>query len=416
MAQNTSGFQILSNDVTIGGTDRGNLSAFNDLIAVHPTPTLQLDFINGINIQTGVSTAVNSASVDTNDGRLRLQCGTNSAGSAIFNSKKPARYRAGQGMSARFTPVFGTPRANNTQIWGVSSIINGTYSDGIGFGYNGTSFGIWYRNKNIDSWILPADWNGDKCDGTGASAFNWNTLFGVPVDIRYPYLGYGDILFYVQNPSNGRWILLHTIRYANTVNTTQFGNPSMNFFGVNTNSGNTTNVTMYAGSVGITVSGIVTYDSSPLWAMDATQAAVTSEVNLITLQNCTTYNGNTNKALMRIDGITVSFTTGNATATCRLKINPTVGGSPSFTAINGSISGGGATIASGNSVASYDVAGTTITGGVYIRSFTVTNGSSAYFDLSGKNVFLAPGDKLALSVSTTASTTVSTAINWTEDV
>lgn len=67
--------------------NKSNMSSFGDLVTANLEPLLQLDFVHGINTQTGASTIANSATVDTNNGRLRLQSGTNSAGCAIFNSR-----------------------------------------------------------------------------------------------------------------------------------------------------------------------------------------------------------------------------------------------------------------------------------------------------------------------------------------
>ena len=264
MTQSNANYNILSNDVTIGGA---NLSAFGDLIAEGKSPVVQMDFVYGINTQTGISTVANSATVDTNLSRLRLQSGTNSAGNAIFNSKKIAKYRQGEGMLARFTPIFATSAASSTQIMGV-----GNANDGYFFGFSGTAFGILHRNSGtgslVDTWIAQTAWNQDKCDGSGGSGFTWDTTKGVPVQIVYPYLGYGNILFYVQNPANGRWILAHIIKYANTLATPQASNPSLFFYAQALNAGNTTNLTMYCGSVGIFITGKRSFVSSPKWAAD----------------------------------------------------------------------------------------------------------------------------------------------------
>ena len=124
-----------------------NISPFGDIVTVENAPIMQLDLVYGINVQTGVSTTANGGSVDTNAGRLRLQSGTNAAGSAIFNSRGIAKYRPGQGVTARFTPVFAAGIAGNTQIIGMGNV-----NDGYFFGYNGTSFGIMHRNRGVDSW------------------------------------------------------------------------------------------------------------------------------------------------------------------------------------------------------------------------------------------------------------------------
>ena len=112
-------FNTITSVVQIGGS---NVSAFGDLIVANLTPVLQLDFVYGINTQTGSSTVANSATVDTNASRLRLQSGTNAAGAATFTSNRIARYRAGQGMVARFTCAWTTNAASSTQVIGVGSL------------------------------------------------------------------------------------------------------------------------------------------------------------------------------------------------------------------------------------------------------------------------------------------------------
>ena len=167
MAQNPIGVNILSNVVGIGGS---NVSAFGDINVASFTPVVQLDFIYGINTQTGSSSVVTTGVVDTSSSRLRLQTGIGAAGSATFQSKRIARYRPGQGMMARFTAVWTTNAADSTQVVGV-----GNTQVGYFFGYNGTTFGISIRNGGSDTWAPQSTWNQDKCDGTGASGFNWNT-------------------------------------------------------------------------------------------------------------------------------------------------------------------------------------------------------------------------------------------------
>lgn len=380
-----------------------NESAFGDLITSELDPVVQLDFVGGINIQTGVSTTANSATIDTSSGRLRLQSGTNAAGSAIFNSRRIAKYRPGQGMVARFTPVFDTPRADSTQIWGC-----GNADDGYFFGYNGTSFGILHRIRGNDNWITEANFNGDD--------YEWTKTFGSPVMIKYPYLGYGNVFFYVMDPSDHHWLLIHTIRYSNTTNVTQAGNPNLFFYGQCLNSGNTTNITMYCGSVGIFISGVRDLSAFPKWAIDNNKSGITTETNVISLRNATTYNGVTNRSLIRMQSMSIGAAGTNSIVVLRFKIGATVGGTPSFATINGTTANNGVTITSGNSIASYDTAGTTISGGTYIYNLSLSTNGNDIIDLIPYNIFIAPGETLTASVSGTASTAAGVSLNWIEEI
>ena len=410
--------QIYSNgtgqlSVELGGS---NVSAFGDIITAENTPVVQLDFIYGINTQVGTTGGTSTGIVDTSAGRLRLQTGTGSAATASFNSRRPAKYRAGQGMTARFTPIWSSSGATNSiQLMGVGNAVDGYF-----YGFSGTSFGIVHRNNSVDTFIPQSSWNGDRVDGSGNNTYNlsnlnWDKTKGTPIMIRYPFLGYGTIKFYYEAPT-GAWINTHTIAYPNSSQNIQITNPTLFFYSELKNTGNTSNLTMYCGSVGIFISGVRSFIGNPKWGIDNNKSAITTETNILTLKNATTYNTTTNRGLIRLLSMSVASDGGNGISTFRIKINPTVGGTPSFTPINGSTSDSGTTITNANSMASYDTAGTTIGGGMLIFNSTCSRNSSTFIDLAPYEIFIAPGEIASFTAFGAVSTTASIAINWSEDL
>ena len=406
MAQGAVGVNILSSVVGIGGS---NVSAFGDLITVQLTPVIQVDFVYGINTQTGTSSIVTTGVADTNASRLRLQTGVGAAGAATFQSIRIARYRAGEGMIARFTAVWTTSAANSKQVVGV-----GNTQVGYFFGYNGTEFGLSIRNGGLDGWVAQTAWNGDKCDGAGASGFNWDKTKGNVMMIRYPFLGYGAISFWVINPVTGAWILCHTIQYPNTTESVQVSNPSFPFYANIVNSGSTTNLIMYVGSIGVFISGVREFLGAQ-WATDSLKNTITAEANLLNLRNCTTYNTVTNSGLIRLRSLSCATDNGNGNATIRLKKGVTIGGSPSFATINGTTADQGVTITSGNSIASVDVAGTG-TSGTTLFNVCLARNSTVVYDLSPFNLFITPAETLTVTAFSAASASIQVALNWNEDV
>lgn len=387
------------------------LSAFGALETGELTPVIQIDFVYGINSQAGVGTTLNSATVDTSNNRLRLQTGTNTAGSAVFSTIRPAKYRAGQGMVARFTGAFTTGAANSTQILGA-----GTSTDGYFFGYNGTAYGILHRNNGSDTWIPQASWNGDKLDGTGHSGLVIDPTLGNVYQIKYPYLGYGNILFFVLDPVSAHFTLVHTIRYPNTTTAVQLGNPNLFFYGQAVNSGNNTNLTTYCGSVGFFISGIRSYIAGAKWAADNYKTSISTETVLFNLRNATTYNTKTNRSLIRLHTLTVGAAgTANRLGVVRLYTAATIGGSPSFTPVNGSTADNGVTITSGNSVASVDTAGTTSAG---LKTFNQSFGipGTGMIDLTPFELFIAPGQTLSVTAFASGSSDIGAGLSWSEDV
>lgn len=398
--------------------DPSNLSAFGTLEASELTPVVQGDFVYGLNTQLWNTPGTNGtgAAVDTSAGRLRLQSGTSSSSYAYITSRKIIRYRAGQGLTVRLTPLFTTGGASSLQLWGAGTIAANAPLDGYFFGYNGTSLGVVRYSGGAPTWAPQSGWNGDKCDGSAGTSFTWNPTFGTPAMIKFPFLGYGDIEFFLQNPATGRWVLVHVIQYANTTATTQLDNPSMQIMGFVANSGNTSNLTMYTGSVGAFLSGPRLFTANPRWAFDTFKTVAATETQIFNLKNCTTYNGVPNRGAIRINSISTGVSPSvNQSGVIRFKIGTAPGGSPSFTPINGTTADGGTTITAGNSIASTDVAGGTVATGVnYIFNLSFGGGSSAV-DLTPFDIFINPGEILSVTGIASGNMASNLSVNWSED-
>lgn len=416
-----------------------NVSAFGDIVTVGQEPLIQGDFV-GSTINTQIWTATSSgtgASIGNDSGRAKLICGTTaSTGNAKLASVRPARYRAGQAITARFTPSWGGTAANHYDVYGMGMIdatvssgtgtntwwVAGTPSDGYLIGYAGTSFGVMHRSSAGSSTVAnetftpQADWNMDRCDGTGPSGFNWSDKSkAYPTMLRYPYLGHGNVEWFVQDTATGRWILFHMIKYAGSSATPQLKNPSLQFFGHNYNLTGTTSVTSYVTCVGVFQNGPVGWTGAQ-FSRDNTKTGVTTETNILSIRNATSYNGVTNQGSIRIRSISVAASLGNTVGTLRCITGTTLGGSPSWAALNGTTADSGVTITAGQSMASIDTAGTTISGGVAKFGTAVGVNGNAFFDMTPFNLFIFPGEIMTFSYVTTNASSVTVSVNWNEDV
>ena len=424
--------------VEIGGN---NIDAFGDVVMHNYTPVLQFDFVYGGGGTNGIYDSTNQqvgrtassgtgASVSAGSAAsslLSLVSGTSAGngttnpntGYAFFQSVRILRYRPGQAMLVRFTSIYTTGVAGNYQIVGAGNTIDGYF-----FGYNETAFGILHRRNSSDAdpnggWTAKTSWNVDVCDGTNSSSnpsgFNLDPTKGNIYQIRYPYLGFGPIKFYVLDSRTSLWVLVHVIKYPNTYTAVQITNPGLQFFAATFNgSSGSTGTTLKLGSVGAFLSGEQRF-LGPQFGVNNTKS-ITTETNVVSVRNATTYNGVTNRGIIRIRSISISSDGGNGTATLKVYKGATLGGSPAYTPVSGSTVDNGASITSGLSIGSFDTAGTTVANGVVIFNSTLARATNFTMDTSSYELNILPGEIMTFSMASSGSAASnSVAVNWQED-
>jgi hypothetical protein len=113
------------------------LLPFGSVHAEKLTPVFQSDAVYGINSGQEVTSTSGSGSVAAVSSSFVCSTGTTIFSQASIQSRKRLRYRAGQGVVARFAGSFTTPVASSYQVMGV-----GHPEDGYFFAYQNTTFGI----------------------------------------------------------------------------------------------------------------------------------------------------------------------------------------------------------------------------------------------------------------------------------
>jgi len=394
------------------------VGALGDIIHAPLTQVIGGDYVNGMLSQIVTSgTPLNSATATVSSGRLLLQTGTNAAGAVAVVSKKPISYIQGEGSILRYTAAYTTCVANSVQWIGVAnytaSASNTAYLDGVLTGCNGATFGINYRNNGSDTFIAQAAWNIDKMNGVGKSGITLNYALGNIYQVKYPYLGYGDIEIAVQNPDTGIIIPVHRIKYANSSINTEFANPNMSFYAMALNSGNTTNLSMYNGSFGGFVTGDRKFNGAIFGAANR-KSAITTRTNIFTIKVASSVNGNAFRRPIKLKSC--SFACDGANDTCQFDIvkDTTLGGTPSYAPINGSTADGGTTLTNANSVASIDTAGTTVTGGTIQFNASAARNTGFEMNMVDYDLFLVNGETMTMAITGDTSVTARVSCNWVE--
>ena len=374
-------------------------SAFGELLTIQPSPVVQLQFPYNINSRYIIGSTTASGTITQTNSMLSLQTGATTTSSATLKSRSRLQYQPGQGAACLFTALYTTGATGSTQVTGIGNDI-----DGFFFGYNGTSFGILHRNSSTDTWIPQNSWNQDVCNGTGPSGIVLDTTKGNVYKIQFQWLGFGRINFYIENQANGNFVLVHQIQYANANTIPSISNPSLQIMSQVQNTTNATNITMQNGSLAAFIEGV----ASPIDErnnISASKSISTTNKNILTIKNNTSFQSKTNQVTIYPDMISLfNSPEGSGDALFVAYLNPTVGGTPSFTHIDVN-----------SSVVSYDSAGTTISGGTQLFSFFLANGTDYSFNMYDYNVQLTPGDTLVFACqSTSGSITVHASISWIE--
>ena len=381
-------------------------SAFGELQIADLSARVQLEFPYGINSRYVTTTVTGSGTVTQANSMALLQTGAASSSSAQMVSRTRVRFRPGQGAECLVTAIFTTGVSGSTQITGV-----GNSTDGFFFGYNGTSFGILFRNSAtgslVDTWIAQTAWNVDKYNGTGASGVTLDQTKGNIYKVQYQ-AAFGTISFYIANPATGAFDLVHQIKYDNANLVPSLSNPALQIMSQVINTTNSTNIQLRNCSLGAFLQGIFT--NVYLRNNISTSKLITSTfTNVITLRNNTEFpygSGITNQIMVYPDEITVfNRLTGSGDVIYTLYSNPSVTGSPVWTNVNAT-----------TSCMSYDTAGVLSAGtGYALFTFYISNGQSFTFNLYDYAVRLLPGETLMLAARTTTSTeTIFSSISWRE--
>lgn len=369
------------------------ISAFGELVAQEMTPIITLSFPYNINAAYSTSTVANGGTVTQANSQAVLQTSAANNGSALLESNFAARYSPGQGMVWRGTAAFTTGVEDSQQEIGI-----GDADDGFFFGYQGATFGIFRRQNGTDTFVAQSAWNG------GPLFSGFDPTKGNVYQIRYQWLGYGAIRYYIENPYTGVLQLVHSIYYPNTAVVPSIFNPSLPLHARVVNSGNATNLTLLTASMG-------TYAEGPFNSIGARfsvgnrKTAITTETAVFTLRNNATFQSKTNRGRMHFDSLG-SAISGGADAQYRIVLNATLGGAPSFTDID-----------SNQSIASFDVAGTTVTGGREVRRGPSTGNFQLSEDISSLEARLNPGDTLTFAASSFgAGVAANLTASWNEEL
>jgi len=430
-------------------------TAYNEVGVAQLYPLAQIDFVYGINTVITTSNVTGNATVTASTGLLNVTSnGTSGVSCSMLSAKKFVKYRAGQGAQGRLTTLFSQPAQVNGSI-SVSgtgfAIANTTYLiDFAGFGYgnvaNCSQFGILWRRNGNDTFYPQNSWNQDIVNGTTKSGMNLNPQALNSWQIQFQYCG--NILFYLENPATGRFILVHSIPSSLLAPTVpNFQNPTMQLIWYSNSASSSSNtLTCYGASGGHFLEGDreLTGPRGALFSAPTANLVPGVETMIFAIKNATYFGSNLGNIIpcrsqIHLRSFTASaggYSTGGAgptaftatpgagTINIRQIRNPT-NGPTVWSAYNGSNVIGvtdGSNVFGQSTLSSNTSQLTGITGGTTGFDVNVSCGGTLNIDFKEYESVAYPGDTLVFTAnlqivnSVTTYENISLALTWNEDL
>lgn len=386
-------------------------TAFGELLVGQLHPQFQGSFEYTVdNTDLNTNTAVNGGSVTQDAGMGIVTTSTTTASTALFQSKQHAKYRPGIGGLNRFTALFTSPIAATEQYIGIMDEAGSgaAFKNGYAIGYDGTTFGV-HRFQN-DSKITIALANcDDPLDGTGTSGMTIDQTKINVFAIRFQYLGAGAIEYLIEDDSTGKFVVFHTVLYANNNVEPSTHNPNFHHTMWVNNKGTTNNLILKSASYAYFSEGKTSFIElhQPENASGTKEkTSVDTEVAIFTIRNRSTYASKTNfiDVVLLGVGASIEASSANNLGTIRIVKNATIGGEPSYSNINTT-----------DSVIEVDTAGTTVIGGKELGAGLLAGKNNGLrVPLIDNKIILNPGETLTIAGSSANSATIRAQITWRE--
>ena len=242
--------------------------------------------------------------------------------------------------------------------------------------------------------VAQSAWSEDVMDGSGASAVTLDQTKGNVYEIRYQWLGFGIIDFYVENPSNGKFILVHKIEYANANTIPSVDNPTLPLCLAVANTSNASDIVLQSSSMMGGIEGKDTGEGLLNTVVAETTGIGTTETAILSLHNHTIYQSKINRVRVSPEefGITIEASAANKPGIVRVRRNPTLVGA-SFSAVDAN-----------TSVMRKDTSATTVTGGDLLFAQSIADDTPLFLDLSRKAGRLEPGETITITAEATNGT------------
>lgn len=373
-------------------------SIFGDRIVASRLPDVLVQFQYGISdrdiVDGGVASGTGAGSASGAVATLTSGAGV---GEFEMTSRRSIRYQPGFDAYGQFTLAMNKAGDGSFQMQGIGDANNSFY-----VGQKGGVFGYGFISGGFDTFI-------PVVPGSPGEYMQWGEFDPAMLNIfriNYGWLGVAPDFFEVYSGSSrGGWHPVGVVEVLNTQVVPSIVQPVQPMFAkVGRTSGEGEVIIRTCSWSGGRISSAGSrLPSDRRNSLSVEKSSVTTEVNLLTIRNNSTFAGLVNRI-----GAEVIFMSAAADGTKPAYIRPvrnaTLGGTPDFNEVDAA-----------NSVLSYDTEGTTVTGGAQEPfAFNLSATGADKFFLTETPIELLPGDTLTFAGRSNNSTNLSLDVSVVE--
>lgn len=255
-----------------------------------------------------------------------------------------------------------------------------------------------------DTWITQANWNVDNMLGSGVSGQTLDTTKGNVYQIRYQWLGYGMIRFYIEDAAKGTFQEVHNIVYANANTVVSVVNPTFPVWASVENTTNDTNITLRTPSWMAANEGQIEVIGDNHGATGSKTLADANETPILSITNDRTYQGVENRIPVELSLISAAVEHTKA-VTINFYRNTTL------------VAAAWSAVDSDSSPVRSDTTATSRTGGTLLFSMSLGRTGQEVIPLNREDMaLLLPGDTLTATANPVSgnNSEVVVSFNWNE--
>lgn len=284
-----------------------------------------------------------------------------------------------------------------------ASVRTGTYSLSGATTAVGTVAQTLAGVAQTDTWTAQTAWSDDKMDGSGDSGMTIDITKGNVFQIRYQWLGYGQITFWVEDSATGDFALVNSVDFANSSLTPLIYNPSLPMTAIVENTTNTSDIVLYSSSMAGFTEGKSNGGHVHHGVDGQLTGITTTQVPILTIHNKDTYQGKLNRTRIKLTATSMGVDH-TKPMIIRYVSGATLTGA-SFVDVD-----------TNDSVIEYDTSATAVSGGDLQFSVPLSGTGSDVIPMTPLSFYLNPGETMTVTAEAISGTgaDASTSFNWEE--